>query len=294
MTTHDTPPTLGGHARLGSRQVARVGFGAMQLERANDPARARHVLRAALAAGVDHIDTAAFYGDVNRWIADVLAGRSERPLLATKVGAEHADGRLIAAQRPEQLRAQVHANLTSLSVEQLDLVYLRRLDTPPGIIAEGEQIVDFDSQLAELTALRDAGLIAAIGLSSVSVEQTRAALPAGIVAVQNAYGVLDRTAEPVLALCREHGLAWIPYFPLGSAFPTRPKAHEDPTVQAIAQELAVSPTQVALAWLLAGYANTLLIPGTADSSHLQDNLTVGELNLPAPALAALTALTSGE
>jgi hypothetical protein len=124
----------------------------------------------------------------------VLAGQSERPLLATKVGAEHADGRLIAAQRPEQLRAQVHANLTSLSVEQLDLVYLRRLDTPPGIIAEGEQIVDFDSQLAELTALRDAGLIAAIGLSSVSVEQTRAALPAGIVAVQNAYGVLDRSA----------------------------------------------------------------------------------------------------
>jgi pyridoxine 4-dehydrogenase len=291
MTTNDTPPTLGGHARLGSRQVARVGFGAMQLERANDPARAGRVLRAALAAGVDHIDTAAFYGDVNRWIAGVLAGQSERPLLATKVGAEHADGRLIAAQRPEQLRLQVHANLTSLSVEQLDLVYLRRLDTPPGIIAEGEQIVDFDSQLAELTALRDAGLIA---LSNVSVEQTRAALPAEIVAVQNAYGVLDRTAEPVLTLCREHGLAWIPYFPLGSAFPTRPKAHEDPTVQAIAQELAVSPTQVALAWLLVGYANTLLIPGTADPRHLQDNLTVGDLNLPAPALAALAALASGE
>jgi pyridoxine 4-dehydrogenase len=271
-----------------------VGFGAMQLERVNDPAHAGRVLGEVLAAGVDHIDTAAFYGDVNRWIADALAQRPERPLLATKVGAEHVDGTLIAAQQPGQLRAQVHANLTSLGVEQLDLVYLRRLDNPPGIIAEGEQIVDLDSQLAELAALRDAGLIAAIGLSSVSVEQTSAALPAGIVAVQNAYGVLDRTSEPVLALCREHGLAWIPYFPLGSAFPSRPKAHEDPTVQAIASELAVSPTQIALAWLLAEYQNTLLIPGTADLSHLRENLIVGDIDLPTSARTTLSALASGE
>ena len=110
--------------------------------------------------------------------------------------------------------------------------------------------------------------------------------------MQNVYGVLDRSAEPVLALRREHRLAWIPYFPLGSAFPARPKAHEDPTVQSIAEELTVSPTQIALARLPAGYANTLLIPGTADPGHLRENLTVGDIVLPEPALSALPALTS--
>ena len=97
------------------------------------------------------------------------------------------------------------------------MVNLRRLDAPPGIIAEGEQRVDLDDQLAELTALRDAGKIGGIGLSNVSAGQLGQALPAGIACVQNSYSVLDRTAEPVLDLCREHGIAWVPFFPLGSA-----------------------------------------------------------------------------
>ncbi len=180
-----------------------------------------------------------------------------------------------------------------LGAEQVTVVNLRRLDVPPGLIAEGEQRVDLDDQLAELTALRDAGKIGAIGLSNVSAAQLRQALPAGIACVQNAYSVLDRTAEPVLALCREHAIAWVPFFPLGSAgFPNLPKVTDNPTVTAIASELAITPAQLGLAWLLAHYENTLLIPGTSDSAHLAENIAVGDIRLPAASVAALDQLTA--
>jgi pyridoxine 4-dehydrogenase len=282
----------GGTAKLAGRTVARIGFGAMQLERAGvgrDAALA--ILRQAVEAGVNHIDTAAFYGPANALIRDALAPYPDELVLVTKVGAARdADGTFGSGQRPEQLRDQVEANLATLGVEQVDVVNLRRLDAPPGLIAEGDQKVDLDDQLAELAALREAGKIGAIGLSNVSPGQLRQALRAGIACVQNSYGVLDRTAEPVLQLCRDHDIAWVPFFPLGSAFPNRPKAADDPTVAGIAAGLGATPAQVALAWLLAHYDHTLLIPGTSDRVHLAENIAVGSLRLPAASATALDQL----
>ncbi len=123
-----------------------------------------------------------------------------------------------------------------------------------GIVAEGDQKADLADQLAELVALREAGKIGGIGLSGVSAKQLGQALPAGIACVQNGYSVLDRSAEPVLEVCREHDIAWVPFFPLGSAFPGRPKAGDDPVVTAVAARLGATAAQVALAWLLARYA----------------------------------------
>jgi len=285
----------GGTAKLAGHEVARIGFGAMQLERATvrkDTALA--ILRQAAGAGVNHIDTAHFYGPCNTLIREALAPYPDDLVLVTKVGADRdGDGKLIPAQRPAQLRAQVEANLTELGADQVGVVNLRRLDAPPGLVAEGDQLVDLDDQLAELTALRDAGKIGGIGLSSVYADQLRQALPTGIACVQNFYSVLDRTAAPVLELCREHAIAWVPFCPLGSAFPSWPKVTADPAVIALAAELAVTPAQLGLAWLLADYENTLLIPGTADPAHLAENLAAGAIRLPAPAVAALSQLAAG-
>jgi hypothetical protein len=149
------------------------------------------------------------------------------------------------------------------------------------------QLVALDDQLAELTALRDAGKIGGIGLSNVSAEQLGQALPAGIACVQNLYSVLDRSAEPVLQACRERGVAWVPFFPLGSAMPGRQKVSDSPAVLAIAKELGVTAGQVALAWLLGGYDKTLLIPGTTSAAHLAENLAAGAIRLPETAIATL-------
>ena len=108
--------------------------------------------------------------------------------------------------------------------------------------------------------------------------------------MQNSYGALDRTAEPVLDVCREHGIAWVPFFPLGSGLPGRPKVTDNPIVIAIAGELGVSPAQVALAWLLAHYDKTLLIPGTANPAHLTENLAAGNVRLSPESFAAIDKL----
>ena len=305
MTTAQTAPKApGGTALLAGRRVARIGFGAMQLaeQRAGHPAPGRQaaigVLRAAVEQGVNHIDTAQFYGAgaCNELIRDALHPYPEDLVLVTKVGAEHDSGlgRLIPAQRPEQLRASVAANLASLGIEQLAVVNLRRLDIPPGLQAEGDQRVDLDSQLAELMALRDEGKIGGIGLSNVSPGQLRQAWPAGIACVQNAYSILDRSSEPLLDLCREHDLPWVPFFPLGSAFPGRPKVTEHPTVLAAAASLGVTPAQVGLAWLLTRYSRTLLIPGTANLAHLADNLAAGSIRLDPDTIATLDRLASSD
>jgi aryl-alcohol dehydrogenase-like predicted oxidoreductase len=282
--------TPGGSAELAGRAVARIGFGAMQLEHAERDA-ARAILRQATAAGVNHIDTAHFYGTANAMIRDALAPYPEELVLVTKVGAVRgADGRLVPAQRPEQLREQVEENLAVLDVDHVDVVNLRRLEAPPGLVAEGDQLVDLDAQLAELARLRDAGTIGAIGLSGVGEDTLRQALPAGIACVQNLYSVLDRSAEPLLGLCREHAVAWVPFFPLGSGFPNRPHVTKDPAIAAVAADAGATPAQVALAWLLARYDRTLLIPGTASPAHLAENIAAGSLRLPAQALAALDRL----
>jgi pyridoxine 4-dehydrogenase len=285
-------PAPGGTARLAGRVVARIGFGAMQLERrAVDRALALAVLRQAVAAGVNHIDTAQFYGECNALIRAALAPYPDDLALVSKVGAElDASGKLVPAQRPEQLRAQVEANLAALGAERIDVVNLRRLDAAPGIVAEGDQLVDLDDQLAELATLRDAGKIGGIGLSSVSAGQLDRAAPAGIACVQNLYSVIDRTTEPVLDRCREQGVAWVPFFPLGSAFANRARVTDDPTVITIAAEIGATPAQVGLAWLLSHYDGTLLIPGTSDPAHLAENIAAGAVRLPAASVAALDQL----
>ncbi len=286
--------TPGGTARLGETTVARIGFGVMQLER-RAPTReaAVAILTAATDAGIDHFDTAAFYGDCNELIRQALGARRESVVLATKVGAaRNPAGELVPGQKPEELRRQVEDNLASLGTDHLEVVNLRRLDHAPGIRAAGDQLVDIDLQLAELQALRDAGTIGAIGLSNVSARQLEHALPAGIVCVQNLYNVRERDTAPVLETCRHNGVAWVPYCPLGSAFPGRAKVIDDPTVQAVAAELGATPAQVGLAWLLAEYDDTLLISGTSDPAHLAENIAAGDLRLPPEALDALNCVAS--
>ncbi|HVX43679.1 MAG TPA: aldo/keto reductase [Mycobacteriales bacterium] len=284
-----TPASPGGRAPLAGRTVARIGFGAMQLGRPTvDRDTAVALLRQAVAAGVDHIDTAQFYGPCNDLIRDALAPYPADLMLVSKVGADHAGDRLVPAQRPEELRAQVEANLASLGVERLGAVNLRRVDAPPGLVAEGDQLVDIDDQLAELSALRDAGKIGGIGLSNVSLERLRHALPAEIACVQNNYSLLERSSEPLLELCREHGIAWVPFCPLGSAGGAvrLPRPADDPAVIAVAAEIGATPTQVALAWILQHAENALLIAGTSNPAHLAENLAAGDITLPAAALDA--------
>jgi pyridoxine 4-dehydrogenase len=292
MTSTGTRPHPGGLATLAGRSVARIGYGAMQLRGAGPDDEPVAVLRRAVELGVDHLDTAEFYGDgvVNRRIRAALAPYPDHLVVVTKVGATPNPGgevELRLAQKPEELRAQVEDNLRSLGVEALDVVNLRRADVAPGLVAEGDQVVPFDDQLATMSALRDQGKIGAIGLSHVSADQLRHALPLGIVCVQNAHSLVDRSAEPVLDLCREHGIAWAPYFPLGSGFPGTPKVTDRPAVVETARRLGVLPAQVGLAWLLAHAPETLLIPGTRSVAHLEENLAAGDVELDAQALAAL-------
>jgi hypothetical protein len=293
MTTR-TEQHPGGTFTLAGVPVARIGYGAMQLTPHGgapvDTATGVALLRRARDLGVNHIDTAEFYGSgaANALIREALAPYPAELVLATKVGADaDPSAGLVAAQRPEQLRAGVEANLRSLGADHIALVNLRRVDAPPGIIATGDQLVDLDSQLAELAALRDAGTIGAIGLSNVSAEQLTQALPVGIDCVQNSYSLLDRSGDKTLALCREHEIAWVPFCPLGSAFPHLPKVTDDPVVRAIAAQLGVTPAQVGLAWLLQRAPNVLLIPGTADLRHLAENAAAGSVELTLEMVAAL-------
>jgi aryl-alcohol dehydrogenase-like predicted oxidoreductase len=292
MTSTDARPHPGGLAPLAGRSVARVGYGAMQLREAGPDDEAVAVLRRAVELGVDHLDTAQFYGDgvVTRRIRAALAPYPENLVVVTKVGATPDPGgpvELRLAQKPDELRAQVEDNLRSLGAECLDVVNLRRADVAPGLVAEGDQIVPFDDQLATMTALRDEGKVGAIGLSHVSAEQLRHALPVGIVCVQNAHSLVDRSSEPVLDLCREQGIAWMPYFPLGSGFPGTPKVTELPAVVEVAARLGATPAQVGLAWLLTHARETMLIPGTRSVAHLEENLAAGDVELDAAAMAAL-------
>ncbi|GHD54882.1 aldo/keto reductase [Streptomyces galbus] len=300
MTPGSTPapaPRPGGTARLAGRTVSRIGYGAMQLERLRDRRdEAVALLRRAVELGVDHVDTAEFYGAgfVNDVIREALRPADD-VMVVTKVGADPNPGGRIPlrpAQRPEELRASVEDNLRSLGVERLDVVNLRRLDTGPGLRPEGDQVVGLDDQLAAMTALRDEGKIGAIGLSNVGLDTLRRALPAGIACVQNAYAVVARDDEDLLELCAAEDIAWVPFFPLGGAFPGLPKATDEPAVHAVAASLGVTPSQVGLAWLLHHAPHVLLIPGTADAAHLAENIAVGDIALDATALAALDAVTS--
>jgi aryl-alcohol dehydrogenase-like predicted oxidoreductase len=141
-----------------------------------------------------------------------------------------------------------------------------------------------------MVALRDAGKIGGIGISNVNLDQLRQALPAGLACVQNAFSLLDRSNEPLLDLCREHDVAWVPYFPLGSAFPGVPKVTEHPAVVAVATPLGATPAQVGLAWLLAHAPQVLVIPGTSSLGHLAENVAAGQVHLDGGTLAVLDGL----
>ncbi|MEU6250030.1 oxidoreductase [Glycomyces sp. NPDC047010] len=283
-------------ANLGSATVRRIGYGAMQLAGPGvfgppaDPENAKAVLRHAVDAGVDHIDTAQIYGPdvVNDLIREALHPYPEGLVLATKVGgARDAQGGWLPDGEPASLKAQVEENLRSLRVERLDLVNLRRFerDHPD---AYQPELAD---QLGALVELRDEGKIDMIGISNAHLDTVREAIDlAGVVGVQNAYSILDRTDDAIVDLARERGIAFVPFFPLGSAFvagggPARIAADEH--VGAVARKHGATPSQVALAWLLAQYERMLLIPGTASIGHLDENLAVGEIVLDAEDLARL-------
>src|SRR4051812_23487087 len=239
------------------------------------------VLRAAVDAGVDHIDTAQYYGPdvVNELIRDALHPYPADLALVSKVGAERDErGRWLSALAPEQLRSGVLDNLRTLGVERLDAVNLRLFE--PG--------VPFDEQLDAMIAIRDEGLIAGIGLSNVSREQlVHAVQRTEIVCVQNPLNLVHRDSMPVLRECEQLGIAFVAFFPLGSAFGGVNRVLTHPDVVAVAERLAVTPAQVALAWILHLAPNTLLIPGTSSPQHLVDNLTVGRVNLDDDAMKTL-------
>jgi len=279
---------------LAGRSVARIGYGAMQLPGPGvlgpprDRAAALALLRRAVELGVNHIDTAQYYGpDVaNELIHAALHPYPEDLVLVTKVGADRdRQGRWISAQRPHELRAGVEANLRSLEVERIDVVNLR-------LAADGAPGVDLDSQLAEMIALRAEGKIGGIGISSVNVGQLRQALPVGIACVQNAYNLLDRADEPLLELCGENDIAWVPYFPLGSAFAGAAKVTEHPAVLAAAAAQGATPAQVCLAWLLGHDPHILLIPGTKSLKHLNENVATADVRLDADTTAQLDSLAA--
>jgi pyridoxine 4-dehydrogenase len=276
---------------LGDKPVNRIGFGAMQLAGRGvfgpprDPRGVRAVLRRAIELGVDHIDTAQYYGPdvVNDLIRESLHPYPENLKLVTKVGGRRDDqGAWLPAQSPAELRSGVEDNLRSLRVERMDLVNLRLMDheAPGDLLAE---------QLGTLADLRGEGKLDLIGISEAGLSAVQRALElVEIAEVQNAYSVVNRSGEDVLELCMERQIAFVPYFPLGSAFSGGPmQLAQDPAVAAVAQRHRITATQVALAWLLSRYERMLLIPGTSSVAHLEENMAVVDIELDESDIAEL-------
>lgn len=276
---------------LGRARVRRIGFGAMQLPGPHvwgppaDCEQAIAVLRRALELGVDHIDTAQFYGpDVaNELIREALHPYPSELVIATKVGARRDANRgWNPALSPQELREDVHENIRSLGVERLDVVNLRLPEA------------GLDRELAEVMGpmleLREEGLIDAIGVSAVSAEHFAQALELTPLAqVQNLYSVANRAGEDVLRLSERSGVAFVPYFPLGAAW-TNDRVLDDPTVLEVAARREATAAQVALAWLLATAENVVLIPGTSSLEHLEENMAAADVRLDARDMAALDAV----
>jgi aryl-alcohol dehydrogenase-like predicted oxidoreductase len=272
---------------LGEKPIGRIGLGAMQLAgpgvfgMPRDPDAARAVLRRAIELGVDHIDTSQYYGPdvVNDLIRETLHPYPENLKLVTKVGARRDEaGAWLAALDPAELRQGVEENLRSLQVERMDLVNLRVADD------RGAPDVPLPEQLGVLQDMRAEGKLDLIGVSNVSLAGTHRALELldaeEIGEVQNAYSILDRTHETIVELCREREIAFVPFFPLGSAFVGGPqKLAGDPAIATVAAKHEATPSQIALAWLLGRYERILLIPGTSSVAHLEENLAAAEVAL---------------
>jgi pyridoxine 4-dehydrogenase len=287
--------TGAGRYRLGTQTVARVGFGAMQLPgpgvfgppRDHDGAVA--VLRRATELGVDHIDTAQYYGPAvaNELIKAALYPYPEGLALVSKVGARrNAAGAVLQYDAPAELRQGVADNLRTLTVDHLAAVNLRLMDA-----AAPDQ--RFDDQLGAMMQARDEGLIGGIGLSNITREHLLHALArTDIACVQNPLNLADLTSMPVLEECSKRGIAFVPFFPLGSAFARANPVLGNPAVLATAARLGYTPGQVALAWLLRLRPNVLLIPGTSSLRHLEENLAVADIELDAEARQLLPPVPS--
>lgn len=280
---------------LAGRTVRRIGYGAMQLPGPGvlgpprDRDEAVSVLRRAVELGVNHIDTAQFYGPhvANELIREALHPYPDDLAIVSKVGARRdGAGGWVPAQTPAELRADVEENLRALRTEQLTVVNLRRTDDHQGAGSSGP--VPLEEQLAEMVRLRDAGKIAGVGVSTVSAAQLALARTVtDIACVQNPFSLVDQRDADVLDQCTAAGIPYVPYFPLGSAFPGMPKVAEQAAVRRVAARLGVTAGQVGLAWLLARADNVLLIPGTSSVAHLEENVAAARVDLAADDLAEL-------
>jgi aryl-alcohol dehydrogenase-like predicted oxidoreductase len=284
-----TANTLGGTFTMaGGPTVARMGYGAMQLAGPGvwgppkDRDEAIAVLRAAVEAGVNHVDTADFYGPyvTNEIIREALAPY-DGVYIVTKVGAvRDADGGWPHARSPEQLREQVESNLRNLGVDALDVVNLRVGGGPDGHSPVAGSIAEPFGALAQMRA---EGLIKHLGVSVVDADQVAEAQSiAPIVTVQNWYNVAHRGDEDLIASLNRQGVSYTPFWPLGGFNPL-----QSSVLDGVAARLGASPKAVALAWLLHQGPNILLIPGTSSAAHLRENLAAADLPLPLDALSEL-------
>jgi pyridoxine 4-dehydrogenase len=275
---------------LGDRSVKRLGFGAMQLAGPGvfgppkDRDAALAVLRAAVASGVNHIDTSDYYGPhvTNALIREALHPYPEDLVIVTKVGGVRGeDASWHPAMTPAQLTSAVHDNLRNLGLESLEVVNLRIMGEGLGP-SEGS----IEEPLTALAELQRQGLIQHLGLSNVTsaqVEQGRAI--AEIVCVQNHYNLAHRDDDPLIDALAIDGVAYVPFFPLGGFTPL-----QSSTLSDVAARRGATPMQVALAWLLQRAPDILLIPGTSSLAHLRQNLAVAEIELPDDALAELNGI----
>jgi pyridoxine 4-dehydrogenase len=277
---------------LGSRSVKRLGYGAMQLAGPGvfgpprDRGAALAVLRQAVTAGVNHIDTSDYYGPhvTNRLIREALHPYPDNLVIVTKIGARRgADGSWLPASSPEDLKKAVHDNLRNLGLDVLDAVNLRFMFDPHGP-AEGS----IETPLATLAELQRQGLVRHIGLSNVTPAQVAEGRRiAEIACVQNHYNLAHRDDDALIDDLARDNIAYVPFFPLGGFSPL-----QSSTLSDIAQRLGATPMQVALAWLLRRAPNILLIPGTSSVAHLRENLAAAELDLPDEAAAPLDGMTA--
>ena len=283
MTSLDRSGTF----RLGDRTVRRLGYGAMQLAGPGvfgppkNRAAAVAVLRAAVAAGVDHIDTSDFYGPhvTNQIIKEALAPYPDGLVIVTKISARRgADGAWLPALSPPELTQAVHDNLRNLGLDVLEVVNFRSMY---GVEGPGEGSIE--APLTVLAELQRKGLIRHLGLSNVNPAQVAEGRKiCEIVCVQNHYNVAHRGDDALIDALARDGIPYVPFFPLGGFHPL-----QSSVLSEVAAGLGATPMQVALAWLLRRAPNILLIPGTASLAHLRENLAAAELELPAEALAQL-------
>jgi len=293
LVTRD--PFPGGSFPLAGRLTSRVGYGMGQVTRhaGNSEAQAKAVelLHVAFNLGITHFDTAQFYGDglANELLRASFGNRRNDILIATKAEAKPVPGAPIpleAAQKPFELRAAVEANLRTLGTNWIDVVNLRRMDFTPGLLAGGEQVVPFEDQLAEMAALRDEGKILGIGLSHVTVEQLRTAMPVGISCVQTSttWSTVPKSrCSSSASRTTSRGFRTPPRWWLG----TLPKVIDQDRVQVVAFRLGVTASQVGLAWQHTHSPNTMLIPGTSSIEHLKENTAAGKIRLDKTAMSAL-------